>query len=63
MVMIYEVNLKLRFLPVARETAGNPSVRKIKHSVGRYKGGKRSPFTDDIHKKTHKTKSYKTKQR
>jgi len=61
--MVYEVNLKLRFLPACGEIANGIAIRKRKHPSIRHKGCKRSARLDNATRETFKTKPNKTKQR
>ena len=61
--MVYEVNLKLRFLPACGEVANSVPIRQGKHTAVRHKGCKRSACHDYAAQETLKTKTNKTKQK
>ncbi len=61
--MVYEVNLKLRFLPACGEVANGISIRQGKYTTVRHKGCKRSACHDYAAQEILKTKPYKTKQK
>jgi len=52
--MVYEVNLKLRFLPAFGKAANSDSIRKREYSTNRHKGRKRFARLDNATHKTHK---------
>lgn len=60
-MMVYEVNLKLRFLPADRQTAHCHAVRKRKHSRFRSESSQRPAQAVNITQKTRKTKPNKIK--
>lgn len=55
--MVYEVNLKLRFLPTNREIANRTSVHTRAYSTLRHKGSQCSARTVASSQKTLKTKN------
>lgn len=61
--MVYEVNLKLRFLPARGEVSDSVSIRQRKHPFVRHKGCKRSACPDNATQKTFKTTNNKTRQK
>jgi hypothetical protein len=60
-MMVYEVNLKLRFLSSDREVAYPAPMCKRQHWNRRSKGNKRSQASDATTKKTFKTTTIKQK--
>ncbi len=61
--MVYEVNIKLRFLPAYRQTAHCHAVRKRKHNNIRLKSIQCPADAVNATQKTRKTKPYKFKQK
>lgn len=62
-MMVYEVNLKLRFLPADGQIAHCHAVRKRKHNNVRLKSVQCSADAVNATQKTRKTKPYKIKQK
>lgn len=61
--MVYEINLKLRFIPDDRKTSNRTSVRRKKYTGRRHKDQKRSTPIGFNVKETQKEKPNKTKSR
>lgn len=62
-MMVYEVNLKLRFLPADGQTSNRHAVRKKFYSRIRPKGGQRPQDADYTAQKIRKTKHPKNQKK